>query len=239
MATEHESDLRSMENKGYKILVVDDEKDIRELIEYNLLKEGYEVWLAANGREAVETAFSVKPDLVLMDVMMPEMDGLEACRLIKAESSLQGVFVVFLTARAEENNELAGFDVGADDYIAKPIKPKILLTRIQAILRRKVKPQASDNTKLTLGNVVIDRDTFLVYKNGEKIQLARKEFELLYLLAGKPGKVFTRDYILEKVWGDEVIVGDRTIDVHIRKIREKLGDDHIGTVKGVGYKYEV
>ncbi|MCF8428939.1 MAG: response regulator transcription factor [Bacteroidia bacterium] len=226
----------------YKILVVDDEKDIQEFIEYNLKKEGYEVFLANNGSEAIEEAKKIKPDLILMDVMMPLMDGIQACQQIKTNPLLSKIFIVFLTARAEEYSELAGFDAGADDYIAKPIKPKLLLTRIAAILRRKetqvLESTASENIQLQVKGLIIDRDTFMVYKGAEKIQLARKEFELLYLLASKPGKVFKRDSILEKVWGDEVIVGDRTIDVHIRKIREKIGEDLVGTVKGVGYKFE-
>jgi two-component system alkaline phosphatase synthesis response regulator PhoP len=230
------------DKKQYKILVVDDEKDIQEFIEYNLKKEGYEVFLANNGIEAIEEAKRIKPDLILMDVMMPQMDGIQACQQIKSNPSLNKIFIVFLTARAEEYSELAGFDAGADDYIAKPIKPKLLLTRLSAILRRKENNNNEsgevENVKLTVKGLIIDRDTFLVYKGTEKIQLARKEFELLYLLASKPGKVFKREIILEKVWGDEVIVGDRTIDVHIRKIREKVGEDLLGTVKGVGYKFE-
>ena len=230
------------DKKQYKILVVDDEKDIQEFIEYNLKKEGYEVFLANNGIEAIEETKRIKPDLILMDVMMPQMDGIQACQQIKANPSLNKIFIVFLTARAEEYSELAGFDAGADDYIAKPIKPKLLLTRLSAILRRKENNNNEsgevENVKLTVKGLIIDRDTFLVYKGTEKIQLARKEFELLYLLASKPGKVFKREIILEKVWGDEVIVGDRTIDVHIRKIREKVGEDLLGTVKGVGYKFE-
>jgi two-component system alkaline phosphatase synthesis response regulator PhoP len=224
-----------MENP-YKILVVDDEIDILEFIQYNLKKEGYEVHLAHNGQEAIDVARKVKPDLILLDVMMPVMDGIEACKQIKSDSDLEKIFIVFLTARAEEYSEIAGFNAGADDYISKPIKPRVLLSRISAILRRKGKEIVE--SKIVAGDITIDRETFLVYKNGAKIQLARKEFELLYLLAGKPGKVFTRDYILEKVWGDEVLVVDRTIDVHIRKLREKIGDEYIGTVKGVGYKFE-
>jgi two-component system, OmpR family, alkaline phosphatase synthesis response regulator PhoP len=224
-----------MENP-YKILVVDDEIDILEFIQYNLKKEGYDVHLAHNGQEAIDIAKKVKPDLILLDVMMPVMDGIEACKQIKSNSELEKIFIVFLTARAEEYSEIAGFNAGADDYISKPIKPRVLLSRISAILRRKGKEIVE--SKIVAGDITIDRETFLVYKNGAKIQLARKEFELLYLLAGKPGKVFTRDYILEKVWGDEVLVVDRTIDVHIRKLREKIGDEYIGTVKGVGYKFE-
>jgi two-component system alkaline phosphatase synthesis response regulator PhoP len=170
-------------------------------------------------------------------VMMPVMDGIEACKIMKSDSGFDQTFIVFLTARAEEYSEIAGFNAGADDYIAKPIKPRVLISRISAILRRKNKDVVE--AKLTVGDIIIDRETFLVYRGEQKIQLARKEFELLFLLAGKPGKVFTREYILEKVWGDEVLVVDRTIDVHIRKLREKLGDAYIGTVKGVGYKFEL
>jgi two-component system, OmpR family, alkaline phosphatase synthesis response regulator PhoP len=225
-----------MENP-FKILVVDDENDILEFIEYNLKKEGYDVYLAHNGQEAIELGKKIKPDLILLDVMMPVMDGIEACKQMKSDKNFAKSFIVFLTARAEEYSEIAGFNAGADDYIAKPIKPRVLLSRISAILRRKNKEVVE--SKLTVGDLIIDRETFLVYRGDHKIPLARKEFELLYLLAGKPGKVFTREYILEKVWGDDVLVVDRTIDVHIRKIREKIGDDYIGTVKGVGYKFEL
>jgi two-component system alkaline phosphatase synthesis response regulator PhoP len=225
-----------METNG-KILVVDDEADILEFISYNLKKEGYEVWTAMNGQEALPLAKKIKPDLILLDVMMPIMDGLETCKRIKADPDFAKTYVVFLTARAEEYSEIEGFNSGADDYIAKPIKPKLLISRLNAILRRKIKEVVSPSIKVK--DLNIDRETFMIHRGEQKIQLARKEFELLFLLASKPGKVFTRDYILEKVWGEEVLVVDRTIDVHIRKIREKLGDEYIGTVKGVGYKFEV
>lgn len=225
-----------MENIG-KILVVDDEADILEFISYNLKKEGYEVYTAPNGKEALPIAKKIKPDLILLDVMMPVMDGIETCKRIKADSDFDQTYVVFLTARSEDYSEIEGLDAGADDYIAKPIKPKVLVTRLNAILRRKIKEVASPSIKVK--DLLIDRESFLIYRGDQKIQLARKEFELLFLLASKPGKVFTRETILEKVWGDEVLVVDRTIDVHIRKIREKLGDEYIGTVKGVGYKFEV
>lgn len=225
-----------METNG-KILVVDDEADILEFISYNLKKEGYEVHTAMNGMEALPLAKKIKPDLILLDVMMPVMDGIETCKRIKSDSDFAKTYVVFLTARAEEYSEIEGFNAGADDYIAKPIKPKVLLSRLNAILRRKVKEIASPSIKVK--DLLIDRETFLIHRGEQKIQLARKEFELLFLLASKPGKVFTREYILEKVWGEEVLVVDRTIDVHIRKIREKLGDEYIGTVKGVGYKFEI
>jgi len=220
-----------------KILIVDDEADILELIEYNLKQEGYQVFTAKNGQEAITVAKRVLPDLILLDVMMPVMDGIEACRIIKSDPEFSKTFVVFLTARAEEYSEIEGFNAGADDYIAKPIKPKVLISRLNAILRRKIKETAAPSIKVK--DIIIDRDSFLIYRGDQKIQLARKEFELLFLLASKPGKVFTREYILEKVWGEEVLVVDRTIDVHIRKVREKLGDDYIGTVKGVGYKFEI
>ncbi len=225
-----------MDNLG-KILVVDDEADIIEFISYNLKKEGYEVFTASNGKEAIPIAKKIKPDLILLDVMMPVMDGIEACKLIKADPDFAKTYVVFLTARAEEYSEIEGFNVGADDYIAKPIKPKLLVSRLNAILRRKIKEVVSPS--ITVKDLFIDRETFLIHRGEQKIALARKEFELLFLLASKPGKVFTREYILEKVWGEEVLVVDRTIDVHIRKIREKLGDEYIGTVKGVGYKFEI
>lgn len=226
-----------MENP-FKVLVVDDENDILEFIQYNLKKEGYEVHLAHNGQEAIDVGKKIKPDLILLDVMMPVMDGIEACKIMKSDSNFDKTFIVFLTARSEEYSEIAGFNAGADDYIAKPIKPRVLVSRISAILRRKNRDIVAE-VKLTVGDLIVDRETFLVYRGEQKIQLARKEFELLFLLAGKPGKVFTREYILEKVWGDEVLVVDRTIDVHIRKLREKLGDAYIGTVKGVGYKFEL
>lgn len=224
-----------MTNHG-KILVVDDEEDILEFISYNLKKEGYEVYTAFNGQEALELAKKIKPDLFLLDVMMPVMDGIQTCKAIKSDSNFEKSFVVFLTARAEEYLEIEGFQAGADDYVTKPIKPRVLMSRINAILRRKNKDNVVPSLKVR--DLLIDRETFMIYRGDQKIQLARKEFELLFLLATKPGKVFTREYILEKVWGEEVLVVDRTIDVHIRKIREKLGDDYIGTVKGVGYKFE-
>jgi len=226
-----------MEKANYKILVVDDEPDILEFIEYNLKREGYEVFLASNGQEGIDKAKEILPDLIVLDVMMPVLDGIETCRKLRELPEFKSTFIVFLTARSEEYSEIAGFNVGADDYISKPIKPRVLLSRISAILRRK--DQAGSASRIKIGDLVIDRDSFTVTKNGEKVQMAKKEFELLFLLAGKPGKVFTRENILEKVWGDDVLVVDRTIDVHIRKIREKLGDENISTVKGVGYKFEI
>lgn len=223
-------------NQNFKILVVDDEPDILEFIEYNLKREGYEVYLASNGQEGIDKATQIKPDLIILDVMMPVLDGIETCRRLREDDKFKDTFIVFLTARSEEYSEIAGFNVGADDYIAKPIKPRVLISRINAILRRKAPAESSDS--ISIGNIEIDRESFTVRKDGVAIPMAKKEFELLHLLAGKPGKVFTRENILEKVWGDDVLVVDRTIDVHIRKIREKLGDNYISTVKGVGYKFE-
>src|SRR5690606_20631723 len=200
----------------YKVLVVDDEPDIVELIAYNLKREGYHVYTAANGQEAVTTAKRVMPDLIILDIMMPKMDGIEACRIMRSMPEFKSTFMVFLTARSEEYSEIAGFNVGADDYIAKPIKPRALLSRINAILRRNAQPEDQPENKLEVADLIIDREAFLVFKNGEKIVLAKKEFELLYLLASKPGKVYTRESILKSIWEDSVVVTNRTIDVHIR-----------------------
>ena len=221
-----------------KILIVDDEPDILELIEYNLKKEGYQVFLARNGQEAVTEAKRSLPDLIVLDIMMPKMDGIEACRIMRTMPEFKNTFMVFLTARSEEYSEIAGFNVGADDYIAKPIKPRALVSRINAILRRNTPPEEVTDNKLEIGDLVIDREAYLVYKAGVKVVLAKKEFELLYLLASKPGKVYTREVILKNIWEDSVVVTNRTIDVHVRKLREKLGDDCVSTVKGVGYKFE-
>ncbi|MDB4927161.1 response regulator transcription factor [Mucilaginibacter sp.] len=221
-----------------KILIVDDEPDILELIEYNLKKEGYQVFLARNGQEAVTEAKRSLPDLIVLDIMMPKMDGIEACRIMRTMPEFKNTFMVFLTARSEEYSEIAGFNVGADDYIAKPIKPRALVSRINAILRRNAPAEDMTDNKLEIGDLVIDREAYLVFKKGEKVVLAKKEFELLYLLASKPGKVYTREIILKNIWEDSVVVTNRTIDVHIRKLREKLGDDIVATVKGVGYKFE-
>jgi two-component system, OmpR family, alkaline phosphatase synthesis response regulator PhoP len=221
-----------------KILIVDDEPDILELIEYNLKKEGYQVYTARNGQEAVSEAKKVLPDLIVLDIMMPKMDGIEACRIMRTMPEFKNTFMVFLTARSEEYSEIAGFNVGADDYIAKPIKPRALVSRINAILRRNASAEEVTDNKLEIGSLVIDREAYLVFQNSEKVVLAKKEFELLYLLASKPGKVYTREVILKNIWEDSVVVTNRTIDVHIRKLREKLGDDIVATVKGVGYKFE-
>lgn len=228
-----------MNTSKNNILVVDDEPDIRELIEYNLRKEGYHVTTAVNGKQAITMAKREIPDLIILDIMMPEMDGIEACRLMRAMPEFKNTFMVFLTARSEEYSEIAGFNVGADDYIAKPIKPRVLVSRINAILRRNIQQEEPIFNKLEVADLVIDRDAFMVFRNEERITLAKKEFELLYLLASKPGKVFTRDVILKSIWEDSVVVTNRTIDVHIRKLREKVGGNYVATVKGVGYKFEV
>ncbi|GAB4137765.1 MAG: response regulator transcription factor [Bacteroidia bacterium] len=221
---------------NYKILLVDDEEDIIEFLSYNLKKEGYEVITALSGEQGLELAKKELPQLIILDVMMPGIDGIEVCRELRNTPGLQDVLIAFLTARSEDYSHIAGFDAGADDYINKPIKPRVLLSRIKALLRRS--GSTKENDSLDLGGIRIDRESYLVYKDAEEISLPRKEFELLSLLASKPGKVFARDEILNKVWGGEVVVGDRTIDVHIRKLREKLGEDYIKTVKGVGYKFE-
>lgn len=223
-----------------KILVVDDEQDISDLISYNLTKEGYQVYTAPNGKVAIEKAKEINPDLIILDVMMPIMDGIEACRIMRAMPEFKNTFMVFLTARSEEYSEIAGFNVGADDYIAKPIKPRALMSRINAILRRTAQDNVEDvSDKFEVADLVIDRDSFLVFRGNEKIVLAKKEFELLYLLASKPNKVYTREQILKAIWEDSVIVTNRTIDVHIRKLREKIGENYVSTVKGVGYKFEL
>jgi len=222
-----------------KILIIDDEPDILELIEYNLKKEGYQVYLAPNGQDGIALAKKVHPDLIILDIMMPKMDGIEACRLMRTIPEFKNTFMVFLTARSEEYSEIAGFNVGADDYIAKPIKPRALVSRINAILRRNVSNDEVSENKVEIGDLVIDREAYLVYQSGQKVVLAKKEFELLYLLASKPGKVYTRESILKNIWEDSVVVTNRTIDVHIRKLREKLGETYVATVKGVGYKFEL
>lgn len=228
-----------MSTAKQKILIVDDEPDILELVEYNLKKEGYQVFVASNGQDGIAVARKVHPDLIILDIMMPKMDGIEACRLMRAIPEFKNTFMVFLTARSEEYSEIAGFNVGADDYIAKPIKPRALVSRINAILRRNVSNDEISENKVEIGDLVIDREAYLVYQAGQKVVLAKKEFELLYLLASKPGKVYTRESILKNIWEDSVVVTNRTIDVHIRKLREKLGENYVSTVKGVGYKFEL
>ncbi|MBN2682164.1 MAG: response regulator transcription factor [Bacteroidales bacterium] len=221
-----------------KILLVDDEPDIREFLCYNLKKEGFEVLSAQNGKEAIKLVIQEKPDLIIMDVMMPEMDGIEACEEIRKIPEFQNILIAFLTARGEDYSQIAGFEAGGDDYIAKPIKPKVLISRINALLkRRKLEKPKKKEKEEERKEIVIDREKYLVIINNKELNLPKKEFELLAMLESKPGRVFTREEIYDFVWGDDVVVGDRTIDVHIRKLREKIGEKHIVTIKGVGYKF--
>ena len=226
-----------MNNQDITILLVDDEPDILEIVGYNLSQEGYKIVTASNGREAIQVAKTELPQLIIMDVMMPEMDGIEACEKIRQFPELQSTIITFLTARSEDYSQMAGFDAGADDYIPKPIKPRILVSKVKALLRR-VKDFVESSDVLNVGGIEINREEYKIVKEGKEIILPRKEFELFYLLASKPGKVFTREEILDKVWGNEVVVGGRTIDVHIRKLREKIADEFFKTIKGVGYKIE-
>ncbi len=229
-----------MNNKNFKILLVDDESDILEFLKYNINKEGFEVHTASNGKEAIEIAKKITPHLILLDVMMPEMDGIETCEIMRQDKKLQNTIIAFLTARGEDYSQIAGFEAGGDDYIAKPVKPKVLISRIKALLKR-FKPttnqKSSDDLIIKQSNLVIDKEKYIVIKDGNELILPKKEFELLVLLISKPDRVFTRDEIFSSVWGDNIIVGDRTIDVHIRKLREKIGEKHIKTIKGVGYKF--
>lgn len=227
-----------MKNKDIKILLVDDDADILEIVGFNLEAENYQVFTAKNGKDALIIAKKEIPNLVILDVMMPEMDGIETCENMRKAPVLNNTIITFLTARGEDYSQVAGFDVGADDYITKPIKPKLLVSKLKALLRR-VKEGAPAEDVLKIGNIEINREEYKIIKDKVEIILPRKEFELFYLLASKPGKVFKREEILDKVWGNEVIVGGRTIDVHIRKLREKIGDDLFKTIKGVGYKIEV
>lgn len=226
-----------MENSQFKILLVDDEPDVLEFLSYNLKKEGYHVLKARNGREGLLLARSENPQLVILDVMMPEMDGIETCREIRLPPGFSDTIVVFLTARGEDYSQIAGFEAGADDYITKPIKPKVLTSRIKALLRR-YRSKKSHDQPVNLPDLIIDREKYVVIKDGKEISLPKKEFELLLLLTSRPNKVFSREEIFSSVWGNDVIVGDRTIDVHVRKIREKIGLENIKTIKGVGYKFE-
>ena len=227
-----------MENSGIKILLVDDEQDILEFVSYALKKEGFIVFTALNGIDAISIAKKEKPDLIILDIMMPEMDGIETCGEIRKIPALENVLIAFLTARNEDYSQIAGFEVGADDYITKPVRPRVLISRIKALLRRKISPKHQQQENVIIEGIVIDREKYTVTKDGKQIDLRKKEFELLALLAEKPGKVFTRDAILNTVWGNEVVVGDRTIDVHVNKLREKVGEQYIRTIKGVGYKFE-
>jgi two-component system alkaline phosphatase synthesis response regulator PhoP len=228
-----------MENDQFKILIVDDEEDILQFIKYNLEKENFQVCIANNGKKGLLIAEEENPDLIILDIMMPEMDGVEVCRQLRSKPNFDNTIITFLTARGEDYSQIAAFDVGGDDYITKPIRPRVLVSRIKALLRRKyrtgVKP--SGNT-LTIKDLTIDKEKVIVQVDGKSIDLAKKEFELLSLLASRPGKVFTREEIFRKIWGNDVIVGNRTIDVHIRKLREKIGNDYIKTSKGIGYKMD-
>jgi len=230
-----------MKDNKYQILLVDDEEDILEFLSYNLRKNNYEVCTASNGEEGIEKAMEMKPDLIILDVMMPKMDGIEACEKLRTLDELNNPYIVFLTARSEDYSQIAGFDVGADDYITKPIKPKIFVSKINALLKRKRLENETDSGISRILEVeegfIIDQEKYLVVKNGVNISLPKKEFELLSLFASQKGIVFTREEIFSKVWDDRVIVGDRTIDVHIRKIREKIGPEYIQTIKGIGYKF--
>ncbi|HEX3023876.1 MAG TPA: response regulator transcription factor [Chitinophagaceae bacterium] len=225
-----------METKGKRILIADDEPDILEIVSYNLGKEGYEVYTAKDGNEAIERAKQLNPDLIILDVMMPKKTGVEVCSILRSQSLFQETLIIFLTALNDEASHIKGFETGADDYVSKPISPKVLVSRVNALFRRINKDEGKT---VTIGNITIDPVKFMVAIDGKDAVLAKKEFELLYLLASKPGRVFLRNEILSQVWGTDVIVGDRTIDVHIRKIRQKLGVDCITTVKGVGYKFEI
>ena len=226
-----------MKKKDITILLVDDEQDILEIVGYNLEQEGYQIITASDGKEAVAKAKKHLPQLIIMDVMMPEMDGMEACENIRKLPELSNVIITFLTARSEDYSQVAGFDAGADDYITKPIKPKLLVSKVKALLRR-LKSEEKSSETLNVAGIEINREEYKIVKDGREIILPRKEFELFYLLASKPGKVFKREEILDKIWGNEVIVGGRTIDVHIRKLREKIDEELFKTIKGVGYKLE-
>ena len=224
-----------------KILLVDDEVDILEFISYNLEKEGYKVYTAQNGKDAIRIAEKKEPDLIILDVMMPEMDGIVTCEELRKIPKLKNTVIAFLTARSEDYSQIAGFEAGADDYITKPIRPKVLISRVKALTKRtqlvEEEVKVTDDVTINIGSLVIDRERYMITVANQEMVLPRKEFELLSLLASKPGKVFTREEIYSSVWGEQVIVGDRTIDVHIRKLREKIGDDHIKTLKGIGYKF--
>ena len=226
-----------MKKKDIKILLVDDEPDILEILNYNLSAEGYDVYTAKNGIEGVAKAKKKNPHLIILDVMMPEMDGIEACEILRETKGLENTIITFLTARNEDYSQVAGFDAGADDYIAKPIKPKVLVSKVKSLLRRIKDETTVTEDIVTVGNIVINREEYKIINDVVELILPRKEFELLALLTSKPNKVFKREVILDRVWGNEVVVGGRTIDVHIRKLREKIGESHFKTIKGVGYKF--
>jgi len=225
-----------MDVNDFKVLLVDDETDVLDFMKYNLEKEGFWVYTAGNGVEAIQMAKKMNPHLIILDLMMPKMDGIETCRELRNLPEFKNTIIAFLTARDEDYSQIAGFEVGADDYITKPIKPRVFISRIKALLRRLENNESAG--KLVVGDIEIDRERYLVVKGGKEISLPRKEFELMNLLVSKPGRVFKREEILSKVWGNDTIVGDRTIDVHIRKLREKIGDDYFKTIKGIGYKFD-
>ena len=228
-----------MKKSDIKILCVDDEPDILEILKYNLSNEGYNVSTAADGKSAIEMAYNIRPNLIIMDVMMPNMDGIEACEKLRSDEKFNDTIIMFLTARGEDYSHVAAYDAGADDYVTKPVKPKILVSKVKGLLRRLKKVIDKDINEIVFDDIKIDREKYKVYISDNVLNLPRKEFELLYLLASKPDKVYKREKIMETVWGSEVIVGDRTIDVHIRKLREKVGDKYFKTVKGVGYKFVI
>jgi two-component system alkaline phosphatase synthesis response regulator PhoP len=228
-----------MKKSDIKILCVDDEPDILEILKYNLSNEGYNISTAADGKSAIEMAYNISPNLIIMDVMMPNMDGIEACEKLRSDDKFNDTIIMFLTARGEDYSHVAAYDAGADDYVTKPVKPKVLVSKVKGLLRRLQKVIAKDINEIVFDDIKIDREKYKVYISDKVLNLPRKEFELLYLLASKPDKVYKREKIMETVWGSEVVVGDRTIDVHIRKLREKVGDKYFKTVKGVGYKFVI
>ena len=228
-----------MKKSDIKILCVDDEPDILEILKYNLSNEGYNVSTAADGKSAIEMAYNISPNLIIMDVMMPNMDGIEACEKLRSDDKFNDTIIMFLTARGEDYSHVAAYDAGADDYVTKPVKPKVLVSKVKGLLRRLKKVIDKDINEIVFDDIKIDREKYKVYISDNVLNLPRKEFELLYLLASKPDKVYKREKIMETVWGSEVVVGDRTIDVHIRKLREKVGDKYFKTVKGVGYKFVI
>ena len=228
-----------MKKSDIKILCVDDEPDILEILKYNLSNEGYNISTAADGKSAIEMAYNISPNLIIIDVMMPNMDGIEACEKLRSDDKFNDTIIMFLTARGEDYSHVAAYDAGADDYVTKPVKPKVLVSKVKGLLRRLQKVIAKDINEIVFDDIKIDREKYKVYISDKVLNLPRKEFELLYLLASKPDKVYKREKIMETVWGSEVVVGDRTIDVHIRKLREKVGDKYFKTVKGVGYKFVI
>ena len=228
-----------MKKSDIKILCVDDEPDILEILKYNLSNEGYNVSTAADGKSAIKLAYNISPNLIIMDIMMPRMDGIEACEKLRSNEKFNDTIIMFLTARGEDYSHVAAYDAGADDYVTKPVKPKVLVSKVKGLLRRLKKVIAKDINEIVFDDIKIDREKYKVYISNNVLNLPRKEFELLYLLASKPDKVYKREKIMETVWGSEVVVGDRTIDVHIRKLREKVGDKYFKTIKGVGYKFVI